>query len=427
MAVVCPASPDDVVQIIRQANERKIPVAIRGQGHSRWGQTLAQDGIVIDTSVLNRVIVASSAAADVQAGAFWNDLFTATLTRGFTPPAMGTCPWLSIGGLLSAGGFSNSSHLYGAIADTSEELDVVTGSGELVTCSREQNCELYDMVLAGMGLCACIVRARIRLIPAPSTVVRQDLYYDDLDDFLTDGKRLVLRQTGDRFQHLTSRATQRADGRWIFSINIGRFYGPGEEPEWTLVKERMYFQNKAEPVRASYFDYLNRESAKNTADAASRANVPRREPSLTCFIPFSAARSFITELFADPANMAGLADFQLNPFHVRLAQRPMFRFPDEDVAYMVWLYPRNVPMEDRAAYERVLEINQRILERMRAVGGKSYPPYAPYATPEEWQEHYGPEMWPRLIAAKRKYDPNNILTPGISLFDGSARTQGGSV
>ena len=417
LAVVRPASSADVVRTIRYANERHIRVAVRGQGHSRWGQTLADSGIVIDTSVLSRVSLVGATAVDAEAGAFWNDVFTATLQQGLTPTAMGTCPWLSVGGLLSAGGFSNSSHLYGAIADTVEELDVVTGTGELLTCSARRDGGLFDTVLAGMGLCAAIVRARIRLMPAPATVVRQDLYYDDLDSFLADGRRLVLRQTGDQFQHLTSRATQRADGRWIFSINVGRFYSEIEEPEWTLVKERMNFQNKAEPVRASYWDYLNRESAKNTADAESRERVPRREPSLTLFLPFSAAKAFLTELFADPDNMAGLRDFQLNPFNVRLTQRPMFRFPDEDLAYMVWLYPRNVPLDDDATYNHVLEVNQRILQRMRAIGGKSYPPYAPYSSIAEWEEHYGPEMWPRLLHAKRKYDPNNVLTPGIDLFD----------
>jgi FAD/FMN-containing dehydrogenase len=198
---------------------------------------------------------------------------------------------------------------------------------------------------------------------------------------------------------------------------VGRFYSKSEEPEWTLVRDRLNFQNKAEPVRASWWDYVMRESAKNTADADARAKVPRREPSLTMFVPLSAARGFISHLLDSPTEMAGLTDFQLNPFHRRMIQCPMFRFPDEDVAYGVWLYPRNVPLEEERRYAAVMEINREILSRMRTIGGKSYPPYAPYFSQAEWQEHYGPETWQRLAAAKLQHDPNRVLTPEMCMFD----------
>jgi cytokinin dehydrogenase len=416
-AVVRPVSAEDVVKTLQYANQRQLKVAVRGQGHSRYGETLAQDGIVIDSSTLNRVSLPNHQFVDAQSGAFWGEVASECLAQQLTPSAMGTCPKLSVGGILSAGGFSNSSHIYGAIADTVEEMDVVTGAGNLVTCSREVNPELFDMVRAGMGQCAIIVRARIRLISAPATVVRQDLFYDNLRGFLADGERLVLEQ---QFHHVTSRATQRADGRWIFSINVGKFYGRSEEPEWVLVRDRMNFQNKAEPVRAGFWDYLMRESAKNTADADARAKVPRREPSLTMFIPLSSVKNFVSELLESPAEMAGLTDFQLNPFHTLLIGCPLFKFPDEDVAYGVWLYPRNVPFDEESRYQAVVEINRRILERMRPIGGKSYPPYAPYFSQGEWEEHYGPQTWRRLAAAKREHDPNHVLTPEMCMFDGGS-------
>jgi cytokinin dehydrogenase len=417
-AVVRPVSVSDVVKTLEHANRTGAKVAVRGQGHSRYGQTLAGGGIVIDSSTLNRVTLAG-ASVDAQAGALWGEVFGATLAHGLTPPVLGTCPKLSVGGILSAGGFSNSSHIHGGIVDTVEELEVVTGDGRLITCSPQNNAELFYMVLAGMGQCAVIMRARIRLLPAPATVVRQDLFYDDLDSFLDDGRRLVTERG---FDHITSRATERADGRWIFSINVGRFYGHHQEPEWTLApttsgKDRLGFQNKSEPVRASYRDYLMRESAKNAADSLAREMMPRREPSLTLFVPWSKTKPFVSELLANPAEMAGLADFQFNPFHVRMTRCPLFKFPGEEVAYMVWLYPRNTPLADDAAYEKVMEINRRILARMRTIGGKAYPPYAPYFSQQEWQEHYGAETWRRLKTAKEQYDPGRVLAPEMRMFD----------
>src|SRR5260370_28943600 len=108
---------------------------------------------------------------------------------------------LSVGGILSAGGISNSSHRYGAVVDTVEELDVVTGAGDLLKCSAQQYRELFELALAGMGQCGLIASARVRLVSAPKWVVRRDLIYDYLGKFRTDSTPLG---TPDQGEHVAS-------------------------------------------------------------------------------------------------------------------------------------------------------------------------------------------------------------------------------
>jgi FAD/FMN-containing dehydrogenase len=36
-------------------------------------------------------------------------------------------------------------------------------------------------------------------------------------------------------------------------------------------------------------------------------------------------------------------------------------------------------------------------------------------SPVEWQEHDGPEVWSRLSAANKRFDPDNVLTPGAGI------------
>ena len=64
----------------------------------------------------------------------------------------------------------------------------------------------------------------------------------------------------------------------------------------------------------------------------------------------------------------------------------------------------------------MLAANRRLLRQCLEVGGKVYPPFAPALTKNEWQTHYGTETWRRLEAAKKRFDPNNVLTPGPGLF-----------
>jgi cytokinin dehydrogenase len=57
-----------------------------------------------------------------------------------------------------------------------------------------------------------------------------------------------------------------------------------------------------------------------------------------------------------------------------------------------------------------------LVRRAVAAGGKVYPPYTPVLSVEGWREHDGTSTWQRLAAARRRYDPNNILTPGAGVF-----------
>ncbi len=384
----------------------------------------------MDSGTLNQVLQVTGNWVETQAGAYWEDVTRATLPSGLTPPLLGTCPWLSVGGLLSAGGFSNSSHRLGGIVDSVLALEVVTGHGELVSCSMDQNRELCEMVLGGMGQIGLMVSARIQAVPAPETLVRQDLIYEDLAAFLADAEQLALEAP---YDHLTSRALRKSNGEWCYTINVGRFYYPGQQPEWfltpdrslapvrSLTNDKLHFQFKTEPFRASYTDYLYREAAKNIQEKAKRQGNPVRDPSLVLFIPASGTREFMAELLATPAFLSGLADFQFNPFNVRRFHRPLFRFPDqldEDVAFGVWLYPRSVALDDAATYEAATAGNREMVAQMRSMGGKIYPAYAPHTSPAEWEEHYGPEIWPRLAAAKQEYDPNHVLTPTLGMFTG---------
>lgn len=422
LAVLKPASVSDVIKALRYANENGLKVSVRGQGHSRWGQTLAADGILIDSSSLNSVAISDAGVAEAQTGAYWADVVEPAMQRGLVPPTLGTCLKLSVGGILNVGGYSNSSHLHGGIVDQVLELEVVTGDGRLEECSPRRNPELFEMTLAGMGHLAMMTRAKIRLMPAPEHVVRQDLFYEDLAAFLRDASQLVRSEL---FDHVNSRATKHVGGpnagRWVYSLNIGKFYHRGTEPEWTILPETqarqlgLGYSFRSEPQRASFTDYLQREAGKNSADLISRRVNPRREPSITMIFPASATQEFMESLAANPEDMGGLADFQFNAYNVRAHRRPLYMFPNEDVAFGFWLYPRNVPLDDPAGLARALETNERMLRKMRAVGGKAYPPYAPYTTLAEWEQHYGPALWQRLRAAKREYDPNNVLSPSLGM------------
>src|ERR671927_45202 len=126
----------------------------------------AASGVVIDMSTLDQIHSVGPESAVVDAGVVWRDLLQTTVPAGLTPPVLTDYTRLTVGGTLSVGGVSGRSYVHGAQVDNVLELQVVTGEGELVTCSESENRELFEAALAGLGLCAVIVRATVRLVPA---------------------------------------------------------------------------------------------------------------------------------------------------------------------------------------------------------------------------------------------------------------------
>src|SRR5258708_35948244 len=134
---------------------------------------------------------AANDRVDAGPGALWGDVAKKTLAKTLTPPVFADTMTLTVGGTLSVGGLGNTSQHFGAQVDNATELDVVTGDGRLATCSQQRESELFNMGIAGLGQCGIIVRARIRLLPAPSAVVLHNLAYDDLETYISDQNQIA--------------------------------------------------------------------------------------------------------------------------------------------------------------------------------------------------------------------------------------------
>jgi cytokinin dehydrogenase len=407
-AVLRPRSVEDIVAMVRYANQHKLKVAIRGDGHSRYGQTQAEAGLVIDSRSLNAVDVRTPDSADAQPGAFWSSVADATLAKGVTPLVFpSTCLAITVGGTLNAGGMGTTSHLYGAQVDNVAELDVVTGDGHLVTCSAERERELFEMVLAGQGQCGVIVRARLRLMPAPSHIMLHELTYTSLDDYLADHLRLV-REAHFDGQYGTIMRDQ--SGKWRFVIEVGKFFTPPNEPNVRALKGDLRFASAAAPARMTYHDYLFRFEARNAAIPAGRPS-----PFITMYIPASATKDYLSNILSLSPEAAALSQFSFYPLNTRRFTRPLFKVPSEEQAFAFALF-RSVKAGDEAALSALLASNRDLLAKMSAVGGKRYAPYSMVISSAEWQAHYGPEVWRRFVVAKARYDPNHVLSPHPAIF-----------
>ena len=134
------------------------------------------------------------------------------------------------------------------------------------------------------------------------------------------------------------------------------------------------------------------------------------------WVPASTARDFVGSILATPSDLANAPGLGVWPLITHRFTRPLFKMPSEDLAYGLWILDKTDP-NNAPAVAAMLAAHRSLYERMHVVGGKRYAGFGavPFS-PADWKDHFGPETWQRLVAAKQKYDPNNVLTPGPEMF-----------
>src|SRR5260370_1123524 len=85
-AVLKPGSVQDVVKMVQYANQYSLKIVMRGQGHSRYGQSQVEAGIVIDSSTLNAIQPPGDDSVDAGRGAFGGDVAKTPLAKNLPPP-----------------------------------------------------------------------------------------------------------------------------------------------------------------------------------------------------------------------------------------------------------------------------------------------------------------------------------------------------
>ncbi len=138
LAVVRPASTNDVSQIVHLANTHGLPVVPRGGGASYTdGYAPAEPNtLLIDTSRMNRIVEINERDmyCVVQTGVTWASLNEALLAKGLRTPFYGPFSGIAatIGGSLSQNSVTWGTGVFGVSGESTLGVEVVLASGEVI-------------------------------------------------------------------------------------------------------------------------------------------------------------------------------------------------------------------------------------------------------------------------------------------------------
>ncbi|SEB48863.1 FAD/FMN-containing dehydrogenase [Paramicrobacterium humi] len=159
------ASENDVVEAVRFADAHDLPIRVQATGHG--AHQVYADGMLITTRRLDALNVDVDAhTATIGAGLRWADVVAAAAPHGLAP-ITGSAPGVGVVGFLLGGGVGPLARSHGFGADWVRSVRLVTGTGELVTASADENPELFWAFRGGKAGLGVVTEVTVELAAIP--------------------------------------------------------------------------------------------------------------------------------------------------------------------------------------------------------------------------------------------------------------------
>lgn len=149
---------------LRDAAAAGRPVAAGVARHSMGGQSLPREGTALTFQGTACQPDRAAGTYRVAAGARWRDVIAALDPIGFSPAVMqsnndfGVCSAFSV----NAHGWPVP---HGPVGSTVRALRLMLADGSVVTCSRQENAELFRHAMGGYGLFGLILDMDVEMVP----------------------------------------------------------------------------------------------------------------------------------------------------------------------------------------------------------------------------------------------------------------------
>ncbi|UCF36031.1 MAG: FAD-binding protein, partial [Acidobacteriota bacterium] len=355
----------------------------------------------------------------VDAGVLWNDLVEHLLPSGWVPPVLTSNLNVTIGGTLAFGGLGVASHRYGSQVDNVLALEVVTGTGDLVYCSPDENSDLFDCVRCGAGQFGLITRAKLSLRRFLPNVRTFYLLYDDLDALMQDQRRVAREGRFDFTEAWCSPCVQGqrrlgettvSFAEWLFPVQLSVEYDTAA-PSYDGILSSLNFYKSVYREDSRFPDFVRRMEPVFQEWRESGA-WNRAHPWMEVLLPWERAAEYIQGVLngLPPALVTG-GQVLLWTCATGRSHSPLFIHPEGDLT-MGFAIQSSV---HHRAVGMAVSLMQKASDLVMQVGGNRYlSGWVPFDN-SRWKMHYG-KMWPQVVQWKKFFDPEGVLNPGFIAF-----------
>ncbi len=394
-------------------------VAVGAARHSMGGQAIPRDGRAITFEHDFLELDKAKSTYRVAAGVRWHSIIKQLDAAGYSPAVMQSNADFGV-----ASTFCVNAHgwpvTFGPAGSTTRSLKMVLANGEHVICSRQENQELFNLVMGGYGLFGVITELEMDMVPNsrltptyeelpaagygeamvkalkadPSIQMAYGRLNVDRGSFFDEALLITYRPTDDQgdLPEVAGSGFMSKASRHIFRGQLGN----ERVKNW-----RWYVETDVGPV-------LGGESTRNSLMNEPVITLDDRDPART---------DILHEYFVSPDQFPAFikacqevisASYQelLNITLRYVAQ------DDESVLSYAWepriaavmLFSQEMTQRGEADMARM---TRDLIDRVIEIGGAYYLPYRPHATVGQLKRSY--QRVGEFAEAKRRLDPGLLF------------------
>jgi FAD/FMN-containing dehydrogenase len=190
-----------------------------GCGKSYGDVCLNKGGILVDTRGMNKLICfdPDNDIIKCESGVTLAALLDFLVPRGFFLSVTPGTKHITVGGAIANDVHGKNHHRKGTFGTQVISFELVRSNGDVLHCSREENPEMFDATIGGLGLTGLITWAEFRVTKVPSPYIKMDsIKFDNLEEFFE-----INSEADNRFDYTVSwidcTATGSRIGRGIYT------------------------------------------------------------------------------------------------------------------------------------------------------------------------------------------------------------------
>lgn len=408
--VIWPTSAQGVADVLRLANEQRIPVTAWGVGTSLEGNSIpVHGGILMTFERMNRIIQvhADDFQVTVQPGIPYKDMNEQLARFGlFFPPDPGANA--TVGGMLASNASGIRTVKYGASKDNVLKMQIALADGRLISVGsrsikQSSGYDLLHLFVGSEGTLGIITEATLKLLPVPQYMSAVLAAFENVEAAVETV--VAVRGSG-----LDPAALELIDSNHVKMINVADGLNLPEYPTVFMEFHAAYesaLQEGLEMVK-EICEEFGAVNFRATTDTAERKKLwHARHHSYEVMVRTHPGMKFYIMDVAVP----------ISAYPALIGYVEQYKAETGVTAYLIGHAGDGnihveLPFDDDASYARALQANEAIVLKTLELGGTATGEHGVGIGKAKYMEREHGAGLDVMWAIKQSLDPNGILNPG---------------
>jgi len=401
----------DVSLAVKFARNHNLLVSIRGGGHNVAGNAVCDDGLMIDLSLMNNVSVdQKKMTAILGPGCTLGNADLETQKYGLVIPA-GIVTSTGVAGLTLGGGFGWLSRKWGLTCDHLISVEVVTAEGEIIKANANENSDLFWGLKGGGGNFGIVTSFEFKLRELGPEITGGLIIYklEDTEkvlsfynEYISTAPREVTTVLVYRYCPPAPFIKEEFHGKPIFAI--GALYAGRADKGLEIFKPLKRFGS---PIGDAIVPkpFVTHQAMLDAGQPKGASYYWKSE--YLKEVPQGLSEKFVEQTINTSSAASIIAAFQLGGAITDVGE--------EDTAYSFrnaeFVININTQWQNNSESEKHINWARKTQQLAAPYSmGSGYINFASSdETPERVTKTYGEEKYKKLVALKRKYDPENFF------------------